>query len=336
MSNKLPAKSTSELRTSLFRQEVVEAKKGSYLGNTLIVTPISFSIWVFCIFFMTTAIVTYLYFGTYSKRQTVEGLLVSDKGLAAVYAQKDGTVTKRFVKQGEFVKQGQLLYLISTEFNTARDQGVSAQQVSLLEKQIIIQKDRLAMLAKNSINYASLFKQHFIAEQLHQQKQDDYLAAKLVLGNYERELNQVKSSAEYTTRAQCNGTITMLIAMTGEHVTASTRLGTITPETSKLEGLLLVPTSKAGFLKIGQKVLVKYRAYPYQRFGLYEAAISSIDQNIINPQDTRDLKALTVPVRMDEAFYRVAGMLFDGIILGEKRRIWQWVLEPIYSLRGNL
>jgi membrane fusion protein len=29
-----------------------------------------------------------------------------------------------------------------------------------------------------------------------------------------------------------------------------------------------------------------------------------------------------------------AGMMFDGVILGEKRRIWQWIMEPIFSLRG--
>jgi membrane fusion protein len=96
-------------------------------------------------------------------------------------------------------------------------------------------------------------------------------------------------------------------------------------------------------------VLLKYDAYPYQRFGLYESIIDRVDQSILNPQDMKSL-----PIRMEEGFYRVivtlqqqtvtvygkpypltAGMLFDAVILGEKRNIWQWIIDPIYSLKGS-
>ena len=338
----------------LFRQEVVQAKKGSYFGKTLIVTPVALSIWSFGMFFIAAVIGLYLYFGEYTKRQTVDGLLVPDKGLITIYAKNPGVVVKKFVQQGEEVTKGQLLYLISTEQEAATEQGISAQQVALLEKQIESQKNKIAMLEKQSASYEDLLKQHYISEIEYQKHKDDYLTAKIQLNSYEKELSQDKGVGEYAIRAPDDGTISTLIAMVGGRVTPDAQLGAMVPKGSQLEGELFVPTSKAGFVKIGQKVLLKYNAYPYQRFGLYEAVVSRIDKSILNPQDI--IKAFSIAVKQtDEVFYRVivtlqkqtvtvygqpypltAGMTLEGVILGDKRNIWQWVLEPIYSLRGNL
>ena len=340
--------------TPLFRQEVVQAKKGSYFGKTLIITPVSLSIWSFGMFFIALLIGLYLYFGEYTKRQTVDGLLVPDKGLITIYAKNPGVVVKKFVQQGEEVTKGQLLYLISTEVESATEQGLSAQQVALLEKQIESQKNKIAMFEKKAASFEDLLKQHYISEIDYQKRKDEYLTAKIQLNIYEKELSQAKVGGEYAIRAPEDGTISTLIAMVGGRVTTETQLGAIVPKDSQLEGELFVPTSKAGFVKIGQKVLLKYNAYPYQRFGLYEAVVSRIDKSILSPQDV--IKAFSLTVKQtDEVFYRVivtlqkqtvtvygqpypltAGMVLEGVILGDKRNIWQWVLEPIYSLRGNM
>jgi membrane fusion protein len=100
----------------------------------------------------------------------------------------------------------------------------------------------------------------------------------------------------------------------------------------------------------GQKVLLKYEAFPYQQFGIYESTIDRVDKSVLMPQDVK-----SIPIRIEEPFYRVvvslqkqtvmvygksqqltAGMLFKAIILGDKRSIWRWVMEPIYSLKGTL
>ena len=82
-------------------------------------------------------------FGKYAKRQDVRGMLIPNKGLINVYAKNPGVVAKSFVKQGEQVAKGQLLYLISTEQHTLSEQGAVEQQVKLLEKQIALQEDKL-------------------------------------------------------------------------------------------------------------------------------------------------------------------------------------------------
>lgn len=339
--------------TPLFRAEAMEAKKGNYFGKTLIITPVSFSIWTFGIFAIALVIGLYLYFGEYSKRQNVEGILVPDKGIMTIYAKNSGVITKKFVNQGDKVIQGQLLYLISTEQESLGGPGVAAQQVELLEKQIEVQKNKIAMFEKNAAGYDDLLSKHYISQNDYQRRQEDYFSAKLALHDFEKQLSQTKSGAEYAIRAPGDGTISTLISSVGDRVTAETVLGVIIPKDSFLQARLFVPTSKAGFIKVGQKVLLKYRPYSYQRFGLYEGTVSLIDKSIINLQEN---KAFPIPVKMDEAvFYRVTvtlkqqtvnvygqpypltpGMLLEGIILGEKRNIWQWVMEPIYSLRGNI
>lgn len=336
---------------SLFRKEVLQNKQVSYLGKALIITPISFSIWTTAIFFIAMAIGLFVYYGEYTKNQTVQGVLIPDKGLITIYAKGHGIVINKFVQQGEDVIKGQLLYLVSAEQEALSQHGVSAQQLGLLEKQIEIQKRKIATLAKNANSHKKLLDQHFISISEYQNREDEYLTAKLALYNYEKELSQTKEGVQYAIRAPMDGVISMLAATVGTHVTEDTPLGSIIPKGSSLEAQLFVPTSKAGFVKVGQRVLIKYHAYPYQRFGLYEGIITNIDKSIINPHD---FKNVPVPVKVEEAFYRVtvllqqqtvnvygkdcpltAGMLFDAVILGEKRKIWQWIIYT-FNFKGIL
>jgi membrane fusion protein len=125
--------------------------------------------------------------------------------------------------------------------------------------------------------------------------------------------------------------------------------------------MLFVSTRDIGFVKIGQKVLLKYDAYPYQNFGLYESIVASIDDSALSQ---KDIDIVTPPdpspaARTDfysnKTFYRVivtlkdqeimfygqpqpltAGMTLVGEIIGDKRKIWQWILNPIYTLKGSL
>ena len=163
MENEEKKDNSSSSSTPLFRQEVIQNKKGNYFGKTLIVTPISFLIWSIGIFLIAVVIGLYLYFGEYAKRQSAEGVLVPDKGLITVYAKGQGVVAKKFVQQGQEVKKGDLLYLISTEQEALTEQSFSMQQVALLEKQIEVQKNKIAMYEKNAAGYEDLLKNHYIS-----------------------------------------------------------------------------------------------------------------------------------------------------------------------------
>jgi membrane fusion protein len=336
-------------KTTLFRKEALEHKKGSRLGKTIIAAPISFSVWTCGIFLIAFSIGLFLYFGKYSRRQAVQGTLVPDKGILYIYARKPGIVIETFVVQDEQVQKGQLLYLISTEQETLSDKSLSVQHVELLEKQIEVQKNRVTSFEQNIERYKKLLKQNFISEENYQKHYDEYLTAKLELQRLENSLTQAKGETDYAIKAPSSGIVSALIADKGSRVTENKPLAALIPQDSQLQGQLFVPSHAIGFIKPGQKVLLKYRAYPYQRFGLYESTVIGIDKSILLPQD------ISLPIALDEPFYRVtvkltkqtvtvygkpysltAGMLLDAAILGEKRNLWQWIMDPVYSLKGNL
>jgi membrane fusion protein len=123
----------------------------------------------------------------------------------------------------------------------------------------------------------------------------------------------------------------------------------ILPEESKLEGLLYVPSRAVGFVETGNKVLMRYQAYPYQKFGQYSGTVREIARTALQPDE---LKLLGTP---EETYYRIVvtldapyvmaygkqvplqdGMQLEADILLDTRKLYEWVLEPLYSLTGKL
>jgi membrane fusion protein len=334
---------------SLFRKEVMHKRKGNYFGKTLVTAPISFTYWSVGIFLLTALIVLFLYFGEYSRRQEVHGVLLPNTGLINIYPSKPGVVVSKLVKPGEEVKKGQILYVISTEQHTLMAESLNMQQIMLLKKQIEIQFNKIDILTENLERNTILFNKGIISNLEYQKHNEALLSANGDLYDLEYRLSQVQGDNDYVIRAPADGTISVLTNMIGDRVTEQKILGSIIPCGSKLQGVLYVPTDSIGFIKIGQKVLLKYQAFPYQQFGLYEAVIEHIDKSTLSSEDTKMSINLNVP------FYRVIvnlqqykikahghdhslmpGMLFEALILSEKRKIWQWIMSPIFSIKGNL
>ena len=120
------------------------------------------------------------------------------------------------------------------------------------------------------------------------------------------------------------------------------------PESAVLHALLLVPTRAVGFIQPGQKTWLRFDAFPYQRFGLYQGEVSQLSKAVLMAQDPDS------PVQIQEPVYQVqvklhqqfieaygeqmplqAGMLLSADIVLEQRSILSWLLEPLISLRGR-
>ncbi|WP_039455016.1 HlyD family secretion protein [Candidatus Jidaibacter acanthamoebae] len=335
--------------TPLFRNEVLQKTKGSYQGKIIITNPISFTCWSLGIFLVTIMLIIFLSSGEYTRRQEVQGMLVPDKGLINIYAKKSGIVTNKFIQQGDTIKAGQILYYISTDQHTLAGQTLSEQQVGLLKNQIHIQENRITILEKNVARYKHLLQKKLILETDYQKVYDTYLSAKSSLNELKYRMSEINSSSNYVIRAPENGTVSVLTTMIGDRATEQTLVASIIPQGAILQGVLYVPTNAIGFIRPGQKVLLKYQAYPFQQFGLYEATVEYIDKSILSSQDIK------IPINLNIPFYRVlvalkkqtvtihgqayplvAGMLFEGIVLSEKRTLWQWIMSPVYNLKGGL
>src|SRR2546426_283931 len=66
-----------------------------------------------------------------------------------------------------------------------------------------------------------------------------------------------------------SGTVTTVLAEVGQTVTPAQPIVSILPRGAALEASLYVPSRAVGFVEVGQQVLMRYQAYPYQKFGQY-------------------------------------------------------------------
>jgi membrane fusion protein len=150
-------------------------------------------------------------------------------------------------------------------------------------------------------------------------------------------------------RAPVTGTITTLIPSLGQKVDGSVPVITIIPEHSRLEAHLYVPTRAIGFIRQGQKVNLRYEAFPYQRFGLFPGNIEQVSNSVLSQNEVPGLLPIKEPVyritatlaRQTVEAYGENIMLKPGMLLAadielERRSLFAWLLAPLYSLKGKL
>ncbi len=342
-------------RKGLFREEVLENKKSSFWGKVTIINKISYLSWSIAFASVAIALVLFISLASYSKHRQARGILLPSRGLIHFYAQNAGVVKDCYVKLGEAVKKGQNLYHISTEYHgqdNFSDSGT--QQIEALRKQIELQKDRLQMYRDSVERYRRLLDKHYVSLVEYQRYYDEYLHNEIALRDLEQKLVQLNVSRSHVIKAPADGTVSNLVAVVGDRVTADKPLGSLVPVGDELQAVLFVQNKDIGFVEIGQKILLRYDAFPYQNYGLYEATVSQIDDSVLSPREL-DLPISPDPQAPYEPFYRVtatlkrqtivahgkvqhlhAGTTFVGDIVGDRRKIWQWILEPIYTLRGSL
>jgi len=165
----------------------------------------------------------------------------------------------------------------------------------------------------------------------------------------QQSLVQEEAHSDSAVRAPISGIITNIAAARGDSVAADATLATIMPKGSGLHAQLLVPTRAIGFIEPGNQVVLRYDAFPFQRFGQYRGKVTSVGRTVWSAGE----KVGTLPVR--EPVYRIEvaldrqtvgtgaqefplrpGMLVNADILLEKRTVFEWVFEPVLALRERL
>ena len=120
------------MANTLFRPEALSAQKVDWIGKVLITTPISFAFMTFCAFLAGLVLVAFLTWGEYTKRSTIKGQLIPDKGLVQSYTSVAGVVIEKHVHEGQTVKAGDILYKISTTRHT--DTGSVQEAIDKIKK----------------------------------------------------------------------------------------------------------------------------------------------------------------------------------------------------------
>jgi membrane fusion protein len=143
-------------------------------------------------------------------------------------------------------------------------------------------------------------------------------------------------------RAPQAGTISFVLATPGQSVASGQPLAQLVPENAEVEAELLAPSAAAGFIRIGQRVHLRYRAYAYQKFGQQGGAVREISATAFAP-DARAEASYRIRVQLDQQYISAygerralqPGAAVDASVQLERRRLYEWLLDPLYSLRGH-
>ncbi len=376
-------------------------------------------------------VVLFMTLGSYTRRSTVTGQLVPSAGVMRVFTPQPGVVIEKAVVEGQAVKKGDVLYVLSSdrlgtgsreiqldigaqvderrrslESEIARNRTVESGDVNLLERRVGIlraeaaavqrqleqQQIRLKIAEDARTRYQGLADQDYIpreqlfqkeAELSDQQSRMQQLQRESLTGQRElatavreieatrmrfanqnsllqrsissaqQELTEVEGRRRVVITAPEAGRATLVAGEVGQAVDTTRPLVNVVPEDGKLEARLYAPSRTIGFVRKGDKVLVRYQSYPFQKFGQYEGVVESVSNASVPateqigftlPDTPVGEPVFSITVRLNDQSVKTygnqlplqAGMRLDADILQETRRLYEWMLEPLYSISGRL
>lgn len=181
--------------------------------------------------------------------------------------------------------------------------------------------------------------------------------ADAAVGGLERDLAQAERDAaeqdagqRLVVRAPQSGTVSTLLAEPGQSVSPASALATLVPQGAVLQAQLFAPSSAIGFVQPGQAVRLRFEAFPYQKYGQQPARVLQVSRT---PLAASELAALVLPAAAtgngSEPMFRItvvlegepvatlsAGMRLQADVLLDKRRLIEWLFEPLLGLKGRL
>jgi membrane fusion protein len=168
-----------------------------------------------------------------------------------------------------------------------------------------------------------------------------------------QDLNENEAHRQQFIRAPQAGTVSGITAHLGALATNQQALASLSPHASPLVAELYAQSNAAGFIKPGMSVSLRYQAYPYQKFGQFRGVVQEVANTPLSPNElaipgaaaglNSNTPIYLVRVKLSsqsikaygERMQLKAGMAVDASLLLDKRRLIEWVLEPLYSISGK-
>ena len=162
-----------------------------------------------------------------------------------------------------------------------------------------------------------------------------------------QQLTEIQGSQAYIIRAPRSGIVTSVQLDQGQQVRSNDLLLAILPQEYKLHAELYVTSKSIGFIEKGKRVLLRYDAYPYQRYGLYEGQVAEVAATALLRTKTafsryKNQPVYKIKIQLAQQTVNVhgtniplqSGMTVTADIIIENRSLIQWLLGPIFGLKG--
>lgn len=411
----------------LFRREAFEQAGADGFGRPVAHLPIGWRVLSLVLVAMVGTFFWLIASNSFERRETAVGLLRSASGEGQLLAPERGTIREVRVKEGDMVRAGQILVVVSTD--RAEQTGAipqvemlrsleiqerslrqrleairstdglethvySAQEEMLRAAQVTARADLIAtrgqlaivegehrralpLVARGFVSEADLRRREQTVIQARQAvanalgqiarleaqvAEQHSVAAKRpfaslreqgeisdTLADLEQRRAQYLMSRGYALRAARAGRVSAIQVSPGQIADPARPLMTIVPSGARMVATLYVPSRGVAFLRAGQRVRIRYDAFPFQAFGAAGATVHSVSRTILRPEDVEGA------VRLTEPSYRVVaeldrqtmegfgkshalypGMALSADIVLEERSLAAWLFEPLLAMKGRL
>ena len=128
----------------LFRKEAVAQQSERLTGVITLAQPLSIKLTVFVLVCIAIVVISFLFTAEYSRKETVRGFLIPNKGIIQSFASQGGMIEQLFVREGDAVTKGQPLATIIVQQNNSQGIAFSTQLVEQLSMQIQLLNDEIA------------------------------------------------------------------------------------------------------------------------------------------------------------------------------------------------
>lgn len=252
-----------------------------------------------------------------------------------LYQERYDLIAKRNQEYNEMRESGHLARL---EFDSALREELSVKgDLKEVQRLEVIQRNNLQQLKTQKVL-------------LPQEKDNELATIKSRLSDIALQIAQIHGQRAYVIKATQSGIVSNIQVNVGQFTQTNLPLMTITPTDSQLIAKLIIPVRSAGFIEKEQGLDIRFDAFPYQKFGIHKGTITAIADSVLMPNEFKFL-----PVTAREPVYLVtatlqndqvsaygkqmmlrSGMTLSADVLLSDRTLLEWLLEPIYSIKGRL
>ncbi|MCO7224309.1 HlyD family secretion protein [Pleionea sp. CnH1-48] len=171
------------------------------------------------------------------------------------------------------------------------------------------------------------------------------------INNLEKELSLIETSL-LDSRMKNNvrivspvsGHVSFLQVHKGQKIDQNLLLATILPKKNQLIAEVQVPSSAISELYPGKLVKIKFDAFPYQEFGLFDGQVIEVSSSVLKPEEIVAQLKPVVPVylvkvelederivRKGKSYELQSGMLLDAEVIIETMQIIDWFINTLFN-----
>lgn len=219
-----------------------------------------------------------------------------------------------------------------------------------------LQNDLLTLITQNEQNALQVMNLESSIRTQASDFDNQIYQLKIQRSDLHRQLTDADAAGTLVVAAPTAGRIDSVSTSSGQITRPGDALLQLVPgNATSYELVLWVPDSAIPFLHSGEQVNIRYDAFPSEKFGLYPGRIIAVGSTPATAQEmgTYPSSPRTDPLR-PQTWYRVVvrpntdhfvwqgkkieaenGMKASATLFLEKRRLYQWILSPLYDLRDS-